>query len=78
MISLIIERAEVRLSGDGKTYHVIHPSNGAILAYCDTEEEAIDVRSALQSLGRQYARLNRETPRIRNIVGPNLAKETGQ
>jgi hypothetical protein len=35
------------------SWNVMHPSNGAVLAYCDTEDEAKDYRDAINDLPRQ-------------------------
>ena len=59
MISPTIHDAEVKQCGarDGKTgeigWAVVHPINGAILAYADTKEEAIVYREAINDLPRQ-------------------------
>jgi hypothetical protein len=51
MIRLIITDADVRKSSrDG--WLVEHPSNGAILAYCETEDEAKRVRDAINDMAR--------------------------
>ena len=63
MLRSIIEDADVKQRGaiDAKTgkigWAVIHPSNGAILAYADTEEEAVAYREAINDLPRQLRAL---------------------
>lgn len=58
MIAPVINDALVSRSGyrtaDGKIgWAVVHPTNGAILAYCDTEAEARAYKEALNDLPRQ-------------------------
>lgn len=58
MIHPVIHDALVQrsgyMTGDGKVgWTVAHPSNGAILAYADTKEEAAAYRDALNDLPRQ-------------------------
>ncbi len=51
MIRFVIDNADVRES-QRAGWLVEHPTNSAILAYCDTEEEAKRVRDALGRIGR--------------------------
>jgi hypothetical protein len=59
MIRPIIEDAEIKQRGalDAKTgkigWAVIHPSNGAILVYTDTEAEARAYKEAINDIPRQ-------------------------
>lgn len=59
MIHPVIHDAPVEQCGYwdpkvGRTgWAVVHPSNGAILAYADTKEEAAAYRDALNDLPRQ-------------------------
>ena len=39
-----------------EVYYVTHPSNGAILAYCDTRAECDEVIASLAELAQYYAR----------------------
>lgn len=48
MISNVVKNAEAER--DGSRWHVRHPSNDAILAYCETEREAHAVVLALDML----------------------------
>jgi hypothetical protein len=50
MIHLIITDADIRPSGAGGNYHLRHPMNDAILAYCDTQEEAEIARKGINDL----------------------------
>lgn len=60
-IQIIIEDADVKQCGvrryvDGKEtvgWAVVHPSNGANLAYCDSEKEARAVRELINDIARQ-------------------------
>lgn len=54
MIRFIIDRASARKS-DHYGWLVEHPSNAAILAYCDSETEALTVAHALAALGASLA-----------------------
>ena len=45
---IVIKNA--RIHKWGNQYTVVHPSNDAILAYCDTEQEAKEVIEALDKL----------------------------
>lgn len=47
-----IERSEVKREGSdgGYKWYVLHPTNGAILAYCDTEIEACEFANALKAI----------------------------
>lgn len=38
------------------SWNVMHPSNGAVLAYCDTEEEAERTRDAINYLATKLKR----------------------
>lgn len=49
MPHIVIADARKKQNHDGRWY-VMHPSNDAILAYCDTEEEADKVISALNKV----------------------------
>lgn len=66
MIQIVVEDAEVSQCGayDPRTkttgWACVHPSNGAILAYCDTEAEAIAVREAINDLARQLRATGKE------------------
>lgn len=51
MIAFSICDADIRQHG--KQYIVVHPSNGAILAYCQDLEAAKAVRDAINDLPRQ-------------------------
>lgn len=54
MIKIVIEDAEVKeLSSTHDRFIVRHPSNDAILAYCDTKEEAVAVCEGINDLARQ-------------------------
>lgn len=52
MISPYIHDARVELRGR-KTWYVFHPSNDAVLARCDSREEAERYRDAINDLPRQ-------------------------
>jgi hypothetical protein len=55
-IHLIIGNSDARPSDiEGRGWLVQHPSNDAILAYCDTEKEANEVRKALADLAKRLA-----------------------
>lgn len=65
MIRPVIHDAPVERCGvwdvKNKTgWAVIHPTNGAILAYCDTKEEAQAYRDALNDIPRQLRELGIE------------------
>ncbi len=49
MVQVVIGNADI-VKVEGRRWQVRHPSNGAILAYCDTEGEAKSVRSALDAV----------------------------
>lgn len=49
MPHIVIVDARKKQNHDGRWF-VMHPSNDAILAYCDTEKEADDVISALNRM----------------------------
>ena len=51
MITLAITDANIHQSG--KRWHVVHPHNDAILAYCNTREEAVAVREMINDMPRQ-------------------------
>ena len=51
MIRIAMTDANVRKSSRSG-WLVEHPSNGAILAYCDTEEEAKRVQDAINDMAR--------------------------
>lgn len=55
MIKIVIEDADIGRSSTTTRVEFIvqHPSNGAILAYCDTKEEAVAVREGINDLARQ-------------------------
>ena len=61
MIRLVIDHVDVRKAdpATGGRWYVLHPSNDAILAYCDTEEEAGMVRKALNKLAAELAEASR-------------------
>ena len=52
MIHLKTNDARVQLQPNG-TWTVIHPASDAVLAACDTKEEASVVREAFNDLARQ-------------------------
>jgi hypothetical protein len=59
MVNFVISGAEVQRGGpEGCVgeWWVIHPTNGAILAYCDSENEAHAVVSILRALGAAWNR----------------------
>lgn len=51
MIHSNIANANKRIEKEANRVLVLHPSNGAILAYCDTEEEADSFINQLSNLG---------------------------
>lgn len=55
MIRPVIHDAEINKAppGVGYTHTVVHPANGAVLAYCDSKEEAVMYREVLNDLPRQ-------------------------
>lgn len=55
MIQVVIGDARVceSTSGNKACWHVRHPSNDSILAYCDSRDEANTVRDALNTLAEQ-------------------------
>jgi len=57
MIRLAIDHVHVREAspGSGGEWWVLHPSNDAILAYCDTKEEAELVSKGLRELAAKLA-----------------------
>jgi hypothetical protein len=61
MIRLVIDHVDVREAspGSGGEWWVLHPSNDAILAYCDTKEEAELVSKGLRELAAQLAKVSR-------------------
>lgn len=52
MIRFIIKDARKDKRPDG-TYYILHPSNDAILAYCDNEREADAVIEVLNGMCKQ-------------------------
>lgn len=65
MITLVINDALVRPSITNRNeWLVMHPSNGAILAYCDTEREAMMVRDRLTALAA-LLRMESSLPNLR-------------
>ena len=48
---------DAKIAKDGLKYALAHPSNGAILAYCDTKEEAERARDAINDLALQLRRV---------------------
>ena len=59
MIRLVIDHVDIRKADSGTQWYVLHPSNDAILAYCNTEEEAGMVRKALNELAAQLAKASK-------------------
>lgn len=61
MIVFIVADAQIEDSRtdhnevDVARWHVVHPSNGAILAYCDLRVEAEEVCHVLAEVGRAFA-----------------------
>jgi hypothetical protein len=43
-------KEEMKGRGGGKEWWVLHPQNDAVLAYCDTEEEADKVITSLNEV----------------------------
>jgi hypothetical protein len=52
MVKLTTDDAKISKQPSGEVY-VTHPTNGAILAYCNSEAEARDVVELLNDLARQ-------------------------
>lgn len=50
MIHIAIANARIEPSSDGTSWWVMHPSNDAILAYCDTRGEADAFVAALDAM----------------------------
>jgi hypothetical protein len=61
MIRLVIDHVDIRQSDSkaGGQWYVMHPSNDAILAYCDTKEEAELTRKGLADLAAQLAKASK-------------------
>jgi hypothetical protein len=61
MIHLVIANPDIRRSsiGTGERWHVLHPGNDAILAYCNTEEEAKLVCKGLNDLAAELAKASK-------------------
>lgn len=57
MINIVIEDAVViNLATDITSFAVKHPNNEAILAYCDSKEDAFAFQAAINDLARQLRR----------------------
>lgn len=52
MTNFVIGENEIHQRGKGFT--VVHPCNGAILAYCDTELEAMQIVAELKKIANKY------------------------
>lgn len=56
MIVLLTDDARIQQSSLG--WLVLHRSNSAVLATCETREEAVTVREAYNDLARQLRRID--------------------
>ncbi len=55
-----VSGANVKPDGaNGGKWWVTHPSNGCILAYCDTQDEAMSVVSFFNALDQLLARVQK-------------------
>lgn len=54
MISFVIAQPRKQQGGEGTGWLIMHPSNSAILAYCDTEEEADRVVALLAEIAERF------------------------
>lgn len=43
---------DAHVCGSGRDWRVVHPTNDAILAYCDTRAEAVRVLDAINDMPR--------------------------
>jgi len=50
---IVIEDADIVHMSDRSEWILKHPSNGAVLAYCDSREEAVAIREMINDMQRK-------------------------